>query len=304
VPLTERRIDARTYRRITLVALVLLGVITLTGAAVRLTGSGLGCTDWPTCYENQFHAELESHALIEFVNRLFTGVVAAGVIAAVLGSLVLRRRRRALTWWSLSLVVGVLLNALIGAVVVLTELTPASVAAHFVASMISIACATALWELADDAPRVPDRPVAPTLRALAWVVFVATGIAVFTGTIVTGAGPHAGDERVERYAIALTTAARIHGVAVMIAIALVLALVARLRRDRAPQSLRIAVQRLLVVLVAQAGVGYAQYFTGVPVVLVAIHVVGATLVVVFVTRLVLAARQRVVAAPERVLVDA
>jgi heme a synthase len=301
-----RRIEASTYRRVTLVALVLLGVITLTGAAVRLTGSGLGCTDWPTCYDSQFHAELEYHAMIEWLNRLFTGVVAAGVIAAVLGSLLLRCRRRVLTWWSLSLVGGVLLNALIGAVVVLTKLTPATVAAHFIASMISISCATVLWQRAGEPDDGVERiaSVSPRLRSLSWAVFGAAAAALVTGTVVTGAGPHAGDERVERYDLTLTAAARIHGVTVMATIALVLLVVWAMRHDRPTSQYRTAVQRLLVVLVAQAGVGYAQYFTGVPVILVAVHIVGATLVAVFVTRLVLATRSVVPAVAAPVLVAA
>jgi cytochrome c oxidase assembly protein subunit 15 len=270
------RLTAPAYRRICVAALLSLGVIVVTGALVRLTGSGLGCTDWPTCYEDQFHAELEYHALIEFGNRLFTGVVSLAVIFAVLGSLLVRPRRRDLTWWSLSLVVGVIAQALIGAVVVLTHLTPTTVMAHFLASMVLVSCATVLVERAGR-PGGPTRAVvAPGLVRLARVVALAGVVAICTGTVVTGTGPHGGDENVERLGFYLPHVARIHGVAVMTFIALLVAFAVRVHRTPAPEVVRHRTEVLVVACVLQAAVGYTQYFNDIPWVLVAVHIVGAT----------------------------
>ena len=132
------------YRSITGTALVALVVIVITGAAVRLTGSGLGCSDWPTCEEDQLIADLEAHAMIEFVNRLITGVVSVAVIAAVLGSFFRRPRRRDLTWLSVGLVAGVIGQIVLGAFVVLTHLNPWLVLGHFLLSMVLVANAVAL----------------------------------------------------------------------------------------------------------------------------------------------------------------
>src|SRR3954466_4945596 len=119
------RVSPRTYRGLTLAALVLLVAIVVTGALVRLTESGLGCSDWPNCNDQRFIDVSSWHARIEQINRLFTGLVGVAVIAAVLGSLLRTPRRRDLIWLSLSLVAGVVGQAVVGGVVVLTHLHPA-----------------------------------------------------------------------------------------------------------------------------------------------------------------------------------
>ncbi len=282
------RLQPRTYRRITWWALASLCFIVVTGAAVRLTGSGLGCPDWPKCYENQFHAELSYHPMIEFVNRLITGLVSVAVILAVLGSLARSPRRRDLTWWSLGLVAGVVAQVIVGAFVVIWKLTPQIVMTHFLLSMILVANATILHVRAGqpDGRRVPR--TSTELRRLAAAMIGAASVAIFTGTVVTGSGPHGGDERVARLDFHLPDVARIHGISVVLFLAMTLAWLWMARREQAPAPVQQAGRRLLVVLVAQAAVGYTQYFTGVPVVLVAVHVLGATLVMVFVVRLFLA----------------
>ena len=124
------------YRRLTLLAALALAVIIVTGALVRLTGSGLGCPDWPQCNETRFVDVSSTHGAIEQVNRLFTGLVAVAVVLAVLGSLVRRPRRRDLLWLSIGLVAGVIGQIVLGGVTVLTDLHPASVQAHFVLSIV------------------------------------------------------------------------------------------------------------------------------------------------------------------------
>src|SRR5262249_42013738 len=138
--------------RITLFALFALVVIILTGAAVRLTGSGLGCPDWPNCNSRHFVEATSYHQAIEQGNRMFTGVVAVGVILAVLGSLVRVPRRRDLTWLSLALVLGVIVQAVLGGMAVIYELRPEWVMAHFVTSMLIIWAALVLHNRA----REPD----------------------------------------------------------------------------------------------------------------------------------------------------
>jgi cytochrome c oxidase assembly protein subunit 15 len=266
------------YRTITVAALAALCVIVVTGAAVRLTGSGLGCDDWPNCNDTKLVDVSTGHAAVEQVNRLFTGVVAVAVIVAVLGSVVRRPRRRDLTRLSLGLVAGVVAQIVLGGITVLTDLHPVSVMGHFLLSMAIIANAVVLVHRAgepDDAVRRPA--VRESTRTVVLALMVATTISVVTGTVVTNTGPHAGDEDARRFGWDISDVARIHGTSVMITIALALVLAWRVRRspvDR-PQLLG-AVSSWLFVAVLQAVVGYVQYFSGVPVLLVAVHVAGAT----------------------------
>ena len=268
-------------------ALVMLAVIVVSGAAVRLTGSGLGCPDWPTCYENQFHAEFSYHPMIEFANRVFTGVVCIAVILAVLGSLVRVPRRRDLTLWSLGLVSGVLAQIIVGAFVVLLHLKPQAVMVHFLLSMVLVWNATLLHLRAGETSRIRVARTSSDLRRFSFVVFAAACLVLFIGTVVTGSGPHAGDERVRRLDFHMPDVARLHGVSVWILLAALMAWFWMARRERAPEAVQRGGRHLLVVLVLQGVVGYTQYFTGVPVGLVAVHIVGATLTMVYVTRFVL-----------------
>jgi cytochrome c oxidase assembly protein subunit 15 len=282
-----------TYRRITIGALLALCAIVVTGAAVRLTGSGLGCDDWPNCNNEKLIDVSTSHAAIEQVNRLFTGVVAVSVIAAVLGSLIRTPRRRDLTWWSLGLVAGVVAQIVLGGITVLTDLHPLSVQGHFLLSMVIVANAVILVRRAGEPDGVPRVDVvAPTTRRLVWGLFVMTSIAVVTGTIVTGTGPHAGDEDARRFGFEISDVARVHGITVIVTILLALAVVARVRtRPDERAALSHGLTNWLFVAVLQAVVGYAQYFTGVPVLLVAIHIAGATALYCMTTALVLDLRQ-------------
>ena len=275
-------ISPRTYRRITLVALGLLGLIIITGGAVRLTGSGLGCTNWPTCEKGQVVAPLQYHAMIEFGNRLVTGAVSVVVIVAVLGSLARRPRRRDLVWLSLGLVAGVLGQIVLGGLTVLFDLAPPLVMAHFGLSMAILACAVVLHHRAgrpDDGRPVPLAP--PPIAPMGGLLVAATALVVLLGTVVTGAGPHPGsngDQVVARLQFNLHDVARLHGVAVMILLALVVTTVAALVQARAPRAVLRRAEGLLAVLVAQAAVGYTQYFLGVPALLVGVHIAGATAV--------------------------
>jgi cytochrome c oxidase assembly protein subunit 15 len=271
------------YRRITLVAALLLAVIIVTGGAVRLTKSGLGCPVGISCPASQLqsHGPSSEHATIEHINRLFTGLVSVAVIVAVLGSLVRVPKRRDLTWLSLGLVAGVFAQAVLGQLTVAFDLKPQFVIAHFLLSIVLLTNALVLHRRAG----LPDAPARPAVtRSVVVMGRVLLGLAVavlFTGTIVTGAGPHSGggtNDNVARLDLRIPEVARVHGTTVMIFLAAVLGMVWLIRRDRAPRSVQQRVAVLLLVLVAQAGVGYAQYFTDIPPLLVGIHIAGATAV--------------------------
>jgi cytochrome c oxidase assembly protein subunit 15 len=283
------RLSPDAYRRITLFALVALGVIVVTGAAVRLTGSGLGCPQWPNCDAGHLspHGQTGVHGAVEFVNRMFTGLVSLAVMLAVLGSFVRSPRRRDLTWLSFGLVVGVLAQIVLGGLTVIYGLSPPWVMSHFLLSMVLLADAVVLHVRASR----PDGPMHPVVsrhvRIMAWVVVALTAVVLFTGTVVTGAGPHGGDENVTRLDVSVTTVARVHGVCENVLLVAVLVTLWLLVRTAAPHVVRRDADILLVVLIAQAGVGYAQYFTGVPVVLVGIHILGAVCVWVAALRLAL-----------------
>lgn len=264
-----------TYRKVTLLALLSLAAIIVTGAIVRLTGSGLGCSDWPTCEEGQLAPSkiTDAPAMVEFVNRTITGIVSVLVILAVLGAVRRVPYRRDLVWLAVGLVVGVLAQIALGGLVVLFDLSPRLVMGHFLLSMVLVWNAVLLHERAarpDGAAVVPAGD--DTVRGVARLVFAAAAIVVFTGTVVTASGPHAGDEQAARLDLVVSDVARVHGIAVWLLIAITLGL---LRVARHTPAVRRAASILVVVLAAQAAVGYTQYFNGVPAALVAVHIVGA-----------------------------
>ena len=261
-----------TYTRLTRFALWALAAIVVTGAAVRLTGSGLGCEDWPSCSEDRFIADLEYHALVEFVNRLFTGVVAAAVIAAVAGAWIRRPRRRDLALLSMGLVVGVLAQVALGALLVWSELDPRFTMGHFLVSMVLLCNAAVLDARARSdtvAKGAGDRPDMATRLSL-WAVLVVAAVLLVTGTLVTGAGPHAGDTRAARLPLLVREVARVHSIIAITLLALVLYTWWRLRRSGLDDHTRMT--RVAVLLTVQGIVGYTQYFTGVPPLLVGVHV--------------------------------
>ena len=266
------------YRFITWAALFALVAIVVTGAAVRLTGSGLGCDDWPGCNSQRLIDVSSKHAAIEQVNRLFTGLVSVAVIAAVLGSLLRVPRRPDLLYLSLGLVAGVVAQVVLGGVTVLVDLHPLAVQGHMLVSLVLVGTAVVLVQRAsqpDDGPAV--RPVSPEINRHTAVAGGLTAVALVTGTVVTGAGPHAGDEDVQRFGVAISSAARVHGVAVWLAIVAMVALAVRLR-SRATERAEIAewVSAWIFVALLQGAVGYIQYFNDVPELLVGVHVFGAT----------------------------
>jgi len=267
------RVSPHSYRRATLGALVLLTIIVVTGAAVRLTGSGLGCTDWPNCESGRLVAPLDYHPLIEFGNRMFTGLVVVAVIVAVLGSVVREPRRRDLTLLSWGLVAGVIGQIVLGGITVLFDLNPALVASHFLLSIALVTDAVVLHHRASMETFAIG--ASATARKLGNALLVAALAVIGAGTVVTGTGPHGGDETAHRFQLIMTDVARVHSLLVYALVAITVAIAVQLRREKASPAAQQAVVVLLVVEIAQAAVGYTQYFTGVPPLLVAVHVIGA-----------------------------
>lgn len=279
-----RSLSLPTYRRIAIAALVLLCAIVVTGAAVRLTGSGLGCSDWPNCEPGQFIEIGDTNQAIEQVNRLFTGLVSGGVAAAVLGALRLRPRRRDLVWLSLGLVGGVVGQIVLGGITVLVDLHPAAVAGHFLLSMILVVDATVLvWRSSGPGgPLVPR--VGRTDIRLSWLAILAGSVVLaVTGPLVTGSGPHAGDGAAPRFGVAIPDAARIHSLSAWVFCALVVVALVRLHRAGAPTAVLRRGRVLLAVIVAQGAIGYLQYDLGIPAWLVIAHIVGATSIAIAAT---------------------
>lgn len=272
-------ISADRYRLVVIAALAMLSVIIVTGAGVRLTESGLGCEDWPNCSDGELIQFGSPNQSIEQINRLITGLVSLSVIAAVLGSLRRRPYRRDLVWWSWSLVAGVLAQIVLGGITVLVDLHPAAVAAHFILSQVLVACAvTLLWRAGqEEGPRAVrvDRPELNLSRAATAAVVAL----MFTGPVVTGSGPHAGDERAERFGFFIPDVVRIHSINMWIFLALTVVLLARLARLGAPEDIQRRGRRLLAMIVVQGAIGFIQYELGIPEWLVALHIAGATAIV-------------------------
>jgi heme a synthase len=272
------RPSAAQYRIITLVVVIAVSVIVITGAAVRLTDSGLGCPDWPKCTQYQFVARASFHPQVEQLNRDFTGLVSLGVAVAVLGSLALVPRRRDLIGWSLGLVGGLVAEIVLGGIVVLSHLWPPFVALHFLLGMALVWNAVVLHHRAGH----PDSPavltVAPPVQNLARGLIALAGAVFVTGTIVTGSGPHGGDQHVKRLPFLVEDVARIHSLTVWAFLALTVATLIVLHRTGATVQARRGALALSLAIVAQGALGYTQYFLGVPPGLVLLHVAGAVAV--------------------------
>lgn len=290
--LDTRTVSPLGYTRICRVALVLLCVIVVTGAAVRLTGSGLGCSDWPQCNSEQFIDVSTGHGAIEQVNRLFTGLVAAGVIAAVLAARRRRPYRRDLVALSWGLVIGVLAQVVLGGIVVLTGLHPLANMGHFALSMVLVANALILVRRSAESDEGERSSVVDVVqyRLIRAIGVLGTG-AVVTGTIVTGTGPHAGDEEAPRFGFDISQVARLHGIMVIATLVTSLALAWSLRRRRTSKAPITALETVIAVGMVQAGIGYVQYFNGVPALLVGFHILGATMFFLAVVNLWLSSSQ-------------
>ncbi|MET8245442.1 COX15/CtaA family protein [Streptomyces sp. NPDC005202] len=285
----------RTVQRAALAALVMSVVIVVTGGAVRLTGSGLGCPTWPTCTDDSLTTTraMGVHGVIEFGNRMLTYVLCAAVGWAIIAARSQKPWRRSLTrlgWAQFWVVMG---NAVLGGIVVLVGLNPYTVAAHFLLSSALIAVATVMWQRTRESDAAPRPLVGTAVQQLVWFLVAATLLLIAVGTVVTGAGPHAGDSKeVARIPIDWETVAKLHAVLAWIVVTLTFALWFVLKAVDAPKDPLHRTRDLFLILLGQGVIGYVQYFTHLPELLVGLHMLGSSLVWIGVLRVLLSLRER------------
>ena len=274
----------RVQRIIAAAVILTQGGIAVTGAIVRVTASGLGCPTWPQCFPGSFtpvpHPEVPGiHQAVEFGNRLLTFLVVLTAAAAVL-AVVRARRRREVLFYAWLMPASTVVQAVIGGITVLTGLLWWTVAIHLLASMTMVWLAVLLYVKIGqpDAGSYVACVPAP-LRRLAALSAVALAAVLVTGTMVTGAGPHAGDKSLDRpvprLQIEITTLVHMHSSLLVAYLSLVIGLGFGLLAVRAPRDVRTRLAVLVVLVAAQGLLGTIQFFTGVPAALVALHVAGA-----------------------------
>jgi heme a synthase len=288
------RPSATTVRRLALASIVANSGIVVTGGAVRLTASGLGCPTWPKCTDASYTptAEYAAHGLIEFGNRLLTFVLGAVVLAVLVAVWRQRPVRPGMRRLALLGFLGIPAQAVLGGITVLTGLNPWTVMGHFLVSMVLIGLAVVLHRRAGEGDLPPRPVVQPLLRRLTQGLLAVNAVTLALGTVVTGSGPHSGDPDAGRTGLDPATVSQLHADSVMLLVGLTVALYVALRAIGADARLTRATGVLLVVELAQGAVGYVQYFTGLPVVLVGVHLLGACLVLIAAVRVVLATRDR------------
>ncbi|MET9105681.1 COX15/CtaA family protein [Streptomyces zhihengii] len=285
----------RILRRAALSAVLMSVLIIVTGGAVRLTGSGLGCDTWPKCTDDSLFATPEQglHGAIEFGNRMLTYVLSAAVGWAIIAVRATKPRRRGLgrlTWLQFWIVCA---NAVIGGITVWAGLNPWSVAGHFLLATGLLTVATVTWVRTGEGDGAPRPRVPRPVRRLSWAIVGVTALLIVLGTSVTGSGKHAGDSSdVARMPWDWTAAAHIHAIAAWVVCALAVAMWLVLRVVDAPDDTRARARDLLLVVLAQGVIGYVQYFTHVPEILVGVHMFGSALMWIAVVRLALSLRER------------
>ncbi|MEU9592488.1 COX15/CtaA family protein [Streptomyces sp. NPDC048193] len=287
--------EPRTVQRAAFIALAMAVVIVVTGGAVRLTGSGLGCPTWPKCTDDSLTttSAMGFHGVIEFGNRMLTYVLCAAVGWAIIAARSQKPYRRSVTrlgWLQFWIVMG---NAILGGIVVLVGLNPYTVAAHFLLSTALIAVATVMWQRTREGDAAPRPLVGKAVEQLVWVLIVVSALLIAVGTVVTGAGPHAGDSSdVPRMPVDWEMIAKGHAVLAWIVVTLTFALWFVLKAVDAPKGPLARTRDLFLILLAQGVIGYVQYFTDLPEILVGLHMFGSCLVWIGVLRVLLALRER------------
>ena len=293
-----------SMRRLALAGVIADTVIMSTGAAVRLSASGLGCPDWPQCSAADVVASKNAgqtllNTWIEFGNRLLNFplvIIAALIFIAAWRFRPDGRRRRDLVWLGAAQPLGVVAQAVIGGIVVLTKLNPAAVSVHFLVSAAVVAAAVALHMRCTalaDASEIPETtPVRRDLRVMSAALVAVTCLMLTAGTVVTGTGPLAGDAGVPRYPLPLEGVTQFHADIGWLLAGLSIALVLVLRLSAAPRRAVRAGWIVLAALGSQGVIGYIQYFTHLPAGLVWVHVTGSVLVWIAVLRLYFTVRER------------
>ncbi len=265
---------------------VLQAGIIVTGGAVRLTGSGLGCPTWPQCTKGSFtpvphQAQGKLHSWIEFSNRLLTFLLIVIAIAALIAAVKYskgRLDRRRVIWLAIWQVLGIFGQGILGGITVLTHLNPLPVSGHFLLSIPLIAGALSLRQIMLNKEQVA---ISATTRSLSQVILALTILVITLGTVVTGSGPHAGDIQAKRYGIDPRTISWIHADSVIALISLAIGLFFVVKVADSQEAKELFGRKLnifLLVALSQGVIGYIQYFTHLPELIVGIHLIGACLV--------------------------
>ncbi|MEE3125798.1 MAG: COX15/CtaA family protein [Actinomycetota bacterium] len=260
--------------------------IVVTGGAVRLTGSGLGCPTWPRCTEDDFtpHGALDFHSAIEFGNRLLTFVLVAVAVLTFVAAV--RTGRRHLVGLAAVLAAGIPLQAVIGGITVLTDLNPWIVSLHLLLSMALVGLSVRFLQVLDR----PTPAVGGPATTLAWIVLAAAWVVLYLGTVVTGSGPHAGDADSPRNGLDPLQWSQLHADAVFLYLGLTIGLLLCLLAVRADRAAVRVVVWLLVAQLAQGAIGFVQYFNDLPELLVGLHMLGAALLSALTTAALLRVR--------------
>jgi cytochrome c oxidase assembly protein subunit 15 len=271
-------VSPAAFRRLAVIATALLAVIVVSGAAVRLTSSGLGCPTWPQCTDTSLVAPPSYHALVEFINRVVSASVGVVVAALAVAALLRRPRRRDLTLLAWSLVGGFIGQAVLGGLSVVYGLAPGWVMAHFLLSMLLLWAALVLVHRADDGWPDPAPPVRVELRSLGRLLVVTASAVLVLGTVTTGTGPHAGDSTkdVPRFGLPLERVTQLHADAALLLTGLVVATLFAVRLTDTSVVVRRRAGWLAAAVVVQVVIGYVQYFLDLPPSVVGMHVAGAT----------------------------
>ncbi|MGH4013332.1 MAG: COX15/CtaA family protein [Pseudonocardiaceae bacterium] len=278
-------------------AVITQGGIAVTGSVVRVTGSGLGCPTWPQCFPGSLvpepHPEIATVTQwVEFSNRLLTGLVGLVGLACLVVALLVRPRRRRLVLLAAAMPVGVAVQAVLGGVLVLTGLAWWTVAVHFLLSMVLVWLAVLLVAAFTEGDAPPRWYVPGALRGLLRTAVTLLALLLAAGTLVTAAGPHAGDAATPRLGVAIPILAQLHADLLFAFLGLLAGLGFALLAVGVPAHTWRRYAMLVSVVVAQGTLGVVQYATGVPEVLVALHVLGAALVVVVMAALWTGSRAR------------
>ena len=293
----------RVIRGLAIASLVSQIGIVVTGGAVRLTGSGLGCPEWPQCTPDSLTAtpEMGAHGLVEFGNRTLTfvlGIIAALMLAAVWRTLHSGRPRRDLLVPAVVLLLGIPAQAVIGGMTVWSDLNPWVVMLHFMCSAALVGVATVMVRRAQrPLGAVPPRLDVPWLARLALITMATAYLVVYLGTIVTGSGPHAGDPDSPRTGFDVASVSQIHAHAVALLVGLTVGLYAAARAVGSPGRLVAATTVLFLVELGQSLVGAVQYILELPEVLVGLHMLGAALLIAAAVDVWLASRRLAVDLP-------
>lgn len=292
-----RRPSPRVVRASAIAVLVTQMLIAVTGSVVRVTGSGLGCPTWPQCFPGSMvpvsHADIAPlHQVVEFGNRLLTGLVGLAALACFLLAINVRPSRPRLVKLAAVMPIGVLVQAVLGGITVLVDLRWWSVSLHFMASAVLIWVAGLLVKSAGEGDDQPYWLVPPAMRRVLVALTVVAAAMLLAGTLVTAAGPHAGDASTARLGLPITGLVQAHAVLVIAYLCLLALFGVRLRQATPSKGLLRAYTAACCVVLAQGVLGSVQYMIGVPELLVVLHVLGATLVVVTVSLLRAEARYR------------